>query len=218
MLPGLMPAFRTFLFDLDGTTIDHFEAIHRCYVHTLPKLGLPAPTAAQVRQAIGGGLENALARFVPADRIGEAVGIYRAYWNETMLDGVKEMPGALELLKAIKAWGGTSAVLTNKIGGSSRLICDKLGFTPYLAAVIGASDTPWLKPARELSAHALSLVQGEPASALMVGDSPYDIQAAHNGGFPAWAVATGTHSEAELSQEKADRIFPDLFALRAALG
>jgi len=48
--------FRTFLFDLDGTLVDAFTTIHRCYVHTLPQLGLPAPTMTEVRNAVGGGL------------------------------------------------------------------------------------------------------------------------------------------------------------------
>ena len=52
--------FRTVLFDLDGTLMDHLPAIHRSYVHTLPQLGLPAPTYEQVKRAIGGGLENAM--------------------------------------------------------------------------------------------------------------------------------------------------------------
>lgn len=212
-----MSAFKTLLFDLDGTLIDHFKAIHRCYSHTLPKLGLAAPTPQQVRDAIGGGLENALLKFVPADRIAEAVSLYRAYWNETMLDDVAAMPGALEVLRSSHARGATLGVLTNKLGTSSRLICDKLGFSPYLTATIGAGDTPWLKPEPELSAYALRAVGGEAASALLVGDSPYDIDAGHNGGFPAWVVTTGTHSAPELAHAKADRIFPDLLALSAAL-
>ena len=80
--------FRTFLFDLDGTLIDHFTAIHRCYAHTLPQLGLPEPTLAQVRDAVGGGLENALLKFIRPDQVPAAVKIYRAYWDRTMLDDV----------------------------------------------------------------------------------------------------------------------------------
>ena len=38
-----MPTFSTILFDLDGTLIDHFAAIHRSHSHTMRQLGLPAP-------------------------------------------------------------------------------------------------------------------------------------------------------------------------------
>ena len=212
-----MPAFKTLFLDLDGTLIDHFAAIHRCYSYTLPKLGLPPPTPQQVRDAIGGGLENALLNFIPEHRVKEAVGIYRAYWNETMLQDVAAMPGALEILRDCHQRGMTLVVLTNKVGPSSRLICDHLGFSPYLKATIGAGDTPWLKPDRQLSVHALNVAGGDASTALMIGDSPYDIDAGHNGGFASWVVTTGTHSEEELAHAKADRIFPDLIALARAL-
>jgi len=40
---GSVTRFRTVLFDLDGTLIDHFAAIHRSYAHTLPQLACPRP-------------------------------------------------------------------------------------------------------------------------------------------------------------------------------
>jgi phosphoglycolate phosphatase len=213
-----MPAFRSFLFDLDGTLVDHFKAIHRCYAYTLPRVGYPAPTAQQVRDAIGGGLEHALSNFVPPEKIQEALAVYREYWSRTMLDDVTAMPGALELLEGLHAKGAVLAVLTNKHAPSSRLICDKLGFSPYLKATVGAGDTPWLKPQRELSEYALKLMGGVPESALLVGDSPFDIDAAHNGGFPCWVVTTGTHSAEELREAKADGILPNLRAIGLKLG
>ncbi len=212
-----MAQFRTILFDLDGTLIDHFKAIHRTYCHTLPLVGVPAPTPLQVRHAVGGGLENAIAKFVPANRLAEAIAIYRKYWHETMLEDVEALPGSLEILQASVERGITCGVLTNKLGISSRQICDKLGYTKYLKSVIGAGDTSWLKPKAELSAYALEQVGGTNDSALLVGDSPYDVDAGHNGGFVSWVVTTGTHSATELSHAKADRIFPNLFALGQAL-
>lgn len=208
---------RAFLFDLDGTLIDHFEAIHRCYAYTLPRMGLPAPAPGEVRAAVGGGLENSLSRFVPPSRLAEALEIYRAYWHDTMLEGVKALPGALDLLAALNARGAKCAVLTNKLGSSSRLICDRLGFSPHLGAVVGAGDTRWLKPERELTRHALALLGADPGSALLVGDSPYDIDAAHNAGLPCWAVTTGTHTDGALRAAGADAVFADLPALAASL-
>ena len=212
-----MDRFDTFLFDLDGTLIDHFIAIHACYAHTLPRLGLPAPTPAQVRSAIGGGLEDAMRRFVPAARVPEAVALYRAYWDRHLLDGVSEMPGATDLLRMLRGRGARLGVLTNKLGVSSRLICDHLGFTGLIEAVVGAGDTPWLKPEAALTAHALALLGAPAAGAVLVGDSPFDIQAAHNGGIPAWVVTTGTHDGAALGAARADRIFPGLRELGEAL-
>jgi HAD superfamily hydrolase (TIGR01509 family) len=210
--------FRTVLFDLDGTLIDHFAAIHRSYVHTLPQLGLPAPTLAQVRAAVGGGLENAMLNFVPEARLAEALKIFRAFWDVHMLEDVEPLPGAVELLRALPSRGIVCAVLTNKHGPSSRAICDHLRLTPYLSAIVGATDTAWLKPQPEFTRHVLTLLHAEPSAALLVGDSPYDVQAAHSAGLPCWAVATGTHNPEELHAALADKVFAGLNEMAAALG
>ncbi|HZZ59533.1 MAG TPA: HAD hydrolase-like protein, partial [Opitutaceae bacterium] len=107
---------RAFLFDLDGTLIDHFAAIHRCYAHTLGRMGLPEPSPAQVRAAVGGGIENSLAKFVPPGRMAEALAIYKEFWDRTMLEQVSLMPGAGELLRGLHARGAPMGVLSNKLG------------------------------------------------------------------------------------------------------
>jgi phosphoglycolate phosphatase len=212
-----MHRFRTFLFDLDGTLIDHFAAIHRAHSYTLTTLGLPAPSLEKVRSAVGGGLERAIGLLAGNDRIQEALAVYRPYWESTMLDDVKLLPGAKELLQHLDAQGAKLAVFTNKHGPSSRQICDHLGLTPYLDAVVGATDTPWIKPQREFGQHVLRQLQGEPETTLLVGDSPWDVEAGKSGGFNCWCVTTGTHNADELSAAGASKTFPDLIALRNSL-
>jgi phosphoglycolate phosphatase-like HAD superfamily hydrolase len=214
--PWMLKERNTFLLDLDGTLIDHFAAIHRAYVHTMRELGHPLPTLAQVRAAVGGGLDTAIRRFVREDELAHAMSVYREYWNATMLDDVVLLPGARELLQALQARGARLAVLTNKLGTSSRLICEHLGIAGFLGAVVGAQDTPWLKPQPELTAHTLALVGGTADEAIMVGDSPFDVDTGHQSGFPAWCVTTGTHSAAELKVAGADAIFANLALLQAA--
>lgn len=213
-----MPLFKTFLFDLDGTLVDHFAAIHRSHSYAMRQLGLPPPTMEQVRAAVGGGLERAVTRLVGPERAPEALAIYLPYWNKTMLDDVKLLPGARELLEKLLARGATLAVLTNKHGSSSRLICDHLGLTPFLRGIFGATDTPWLKPQPEFTAHALAQLGATAAGTLLVGDSPFDVQTGQNGGFPVWCVTTGTHNADELRAAGADKVFPDLFALAREFG
>jgi phosphoglycolate phosphatase-like HAD superfamily hydrolase len=217
--PGLppMPAdplrFRTVLFDLDGTLLDHLAAIHRSYTHTLPQLGRPAPTREEVRRAIGGGLEHAMRKFVSEAELPRALGIYREYWARTMLDDVQLMPGAGELLRALHARGVRSAVLTNKHGPSSRAVCEHLGVMTFLAGVFGAHDTPWLKPDPALLAHVFATLGTEAATACLVGDSPFDVAAGCQGGFPCFLVTTGTHSAEELRAAGGEHLYPDLRTL-----
>ena len=209
---------RTVFFDLDGTIVDHFAAIHRAHTHTIKQLGLPPPTMDQVRDAIGAGVEVAIARLAGPENVRRALAIYRPYWDATMLDDVSLFPGTRELLQALHDRGDQPAVLTNKHGPSSRRICEHLGIAPLLAGNFGATDTPWLKPQRELVDYALAKLGADRADALLIGDSIYDVQTGHNGGFPCWCVTTGTHTEAQLRTEGADRIFPDLFAVTRAVG
>lgn len=210
-------SIRTVLFDLDGTLLDAFTTIHRAYQHTLPQFGLAAPTMEQVRNVIGGGGHRAMAQFLPEHQVDEAMAIHIAYTKQIMFEDVKLMPGALALVQSLHAKGITLGVFTNKGGDVARPTCDHLGVTPYFSGIYGAGDTEWLKPQPEFAAHVLRELKGEPATTLLIGDSPYDIQAAHSGGFPCWCVTTGTHNAKELIEAKADRVFPDMIALRPKL-
>jgi len=178
--------FQTYLFDLDGTLLDHFAAIYRSHAHTRALLGGPVPTMAEVRSAVGGGVENALERLNPGADPARAMREYGAHWEKTMLEDVELMPGARELLNRLHARGAVLAVITNKHGPSSRLVL----------ALIGATSS----------------------GALLIGDSPYDVQTAHNAGMPAWCVTTGTHTAVELKEAGSDGIYPGLSDIAQDLG
>lgn len=209
--------FQTVLFDLDGTLVDHFRTILRCHRHTLRTLGLPEPTMAQVHAAVGGGLELALRRLAGPDRVAEALAIYRPLWDATLLDDVEVLPGAVELLAELRALGVTCAVLTNKRADSSRLVCDHLRLTPLLDGLFGAGDTPWLKPAPEFTAHALTQLGANAATTALVGDSSWDFETARNAGLAFIGVTTGTHTADQLRAAGATRVYPDLASARVAL-
>jgi len=210
-------SFKTILLDLDGTLVDAFTTIHRAYCHTLPQFGKPAPTLDEVRRAVGGGLRDAMGHFLPQDQIDAALPIHRAFTQKILLDDLRPMPGALELVRDLHTRGVQLAVYTNKDSATSRRVCAHLGLTPLLAGIYAAGDTPWLKPEPELASHVLRELGASPESTLLVGDSPFDVEAAHNGGFLCWAVTTGTHSANALLAAGAARVFDGLPALHAAL-
>ncbi|MEI7551222.1 MAG: HAD family hydrolase [Verrucomicrobiota bacterium] len=212
-----MAPFATLLLDLDGTLIDAFTTIQRAYAHTLPQFGRPAPTLAEVRRAVGGGLADAMGRFLPPELVPAALPIHVAYTHRILLEDVVLMPGGRELLQAQHARGVQLAVFTNKQAEASRRICAHLGVTPLLQGIFGAGDTPWLKPQPEFTAHALAALGATAARTLLVGDSPFDVAAARAAGLPCWAVTTGTHDAAQLQAAGATRIFPGLVELGAAL-
>lgn len=209
--------FRTVLFDLDGTLLDHFAAIHRCHAYTMRQLGLPEPTLGQVRAAVGAGVEMAVERLVGPKLKAAALAIYRPYWDATMLDDVELLPGAKELLVALRQHGVRTGVFTNKHGSSSRLVCAHLGLAGLLDVNFGATDTPWLKPDPQFTRHVLAALDAKAATTLLVGDSPYDFQAARNAGLAFYGVTTGTHAAEELRAAGATEVFPDLPAIQRRL-
>jgi phosphoglycolate phosphatase len=211
------PRFHTVLLDLDGTLVDHFAAIHRCHAHAMGRLGLPVPAPAQVRAAVGGGLENAIRRLAGPEHVAAVLPLFREHMAATMLDDVVALPGARDLLAALRAAGVRTAVLTNKHGPAACRICEHLGLAPLLDAVIGAEDTAWLKPDPRLTAHVLAALGTEAAGTLFVGDSPYDIETAHAAALPCWCVTTGTHGAEALRAAGAERIFSGLDGITAAL-
>jgi phosphoglycolate phosphatase-like HAD superfamily hydrolase len=212
-----MPRFATLLLDLDGTLVDAFTTIQRGYVHTLPQFGRPAPTLAEVRRAVGGGIENAMAHFLPPEDIPAAIRVHLAYTRTILLDDVVLLSGVLELLRTQHHRGVQLAIFTNKQAESARRICAHLGITPFLQGVFGAGDTPWLKPQPEFTTHVLAKLGAVADSTLLIGDSPFDVETARAAHFPCWAVTTGTHDAIQLNNAGADRVFPNLTELGAAL-
>ena len=211
-----MHRFTTVLFDLDGTMVDAFKTIHRADCHTLPMFGYPEPTPEQVRRAVGGGLENAMGKFVPPELVAEACRIHVAYTERILLDDPVLYDGARELVAGLRAQGVRTGVLTNKIGDHARAVLAHLGIAAQLDLILGARDCAWRKPAPEFTAEALRRIGGDAAHCCLVGDSPFDVLTARNAGFPCFCVTTGTHDAQALRAAGATAVHPGLRELGAA--
>ncbi len=114
------------------------------------------------------------------------------------------------LTTALKKNGGQTAVFTNKHGPSARQVCAHLKIDGLLDGIFGAFDTPYLKPEQPFTNYVFAQLKADPKTALLIGDSPYDIQTAKAGGFPCWCVPTGTHSAEELRSAGADAVYLNL--------
>jgi len=210
---------KTVLFDLDGTLIDHFTTIYRCYRFAQERLQLEPVSYATVRAAVGGSVGITMTKLVGEDLADEAVRLFRQHFDKIMLEDLHKLPGADTLLTTLHARGLQLAVFTNKKGAASRRICAHLGWEPLLTRVYGTADTPYRKPQAAFTAHVLADLQADPHTTLMIGDSPYDVAAARCGGFPCYCVATGSHTLEQLEQEDPGPAasFPDLLELGRSL-
>lgn len=211
--PSPVNPFKTILFDLDGTLIDHFNVIYRCYEHTFKTLGMPVQTYEEVKRTVGGSLEVTMRKMVANDTYPEAVRIYREHFSRIFLEDITILPGVEWLLSTLKENGGQLAVFTNKQGSGSRAICEHIGLTRHLDRVFGSLDTPYCKPDPKFSLHVLEQLGAKAQSTCMVGDSPWDVAAAHAVGMPCYCVTTGTHNRSELQAAGAEAVFADFFEL-----
>ena len=204
---------RAILFDLDGTLIDQFKAIHSAFSKTIVKMGYPPPSFEKVKRSIGGSSDVTMAKLIGPERAKEAVSILRPIFEKEMLNGLHALPGVINGLRMIKKTGYRCAVLTNKFGPHARISCKHLGLEEFLEFTIGAGDTKWRKPEAQLTRLAINRLGLNPPETIYVGDSPYDFETAKNANIRCYLVATGTHSLDELSTLQKHNVYPNFKSL-----
>lgn len=222
LAPGMTPkphaAVETVLFDLDGTLIDNFTAIHRCYSDVAEELGLHPKSYDEVRGAVGGSITVTMGKLIPPELAGRAVELYRAKFPAVMNEGLFAYEGVEWIVRGLREQGKTVAVFTNKDTRFSQKLLEHLGFDRLFHKIIGTGDSPWRKPEAEFTQFALEQLGACPSRTVMIGDSPYDIAAARNGGLLAiHCVTTGSHSAELLAKDKPDGIHRDMHALGKAV-
>ncbi|MCC5806609.1 MAG: HAD-IA family hydrolase [Opitutales bacterium] len=203
------------IFDLDGTLVDHFTVIYRCYCHALAQLGLPPVTFEKVKSSVGGSIPVTFGKLIPQAHVDEAVRIFREHLDEIWDAEIKVFPGVVPFVRRLHAEAVPAAVLTNKEGDRSRAVLENVGLATYFDFVLGVLDTPWRKPDPEFSRAALEHLGTAPEQTCLIGDSPYDIAAADAVGMISFGVATGSHSLDELRATPARATYPDMASLAA---
>lgn len=101
------------------------------------------------------------------------------------------MPGARELVTACAGAGVMIGIVTNKPEGFTRTIVDHFGLANSVRAIVGGDSGPARKPAPDMLLHALGQMKVAPHRAVMVGDSPADIDAANAVPMASIAVRGG---------------------------
>lgn len=205
---------QTVLFDLDGTLIDHFSAIHSSIAYAQKSLGLAESSYETVKRTVGGSLPVTMGKLIGTEKVADALPHFKEHFNRVMLEDVTILPGAKWLLEALHAKGLQLAVFTNKYGEHARAVLEHLQLDRFLAVTLGTDDSPYRKPEPQFTALVMEQLGANPASCCLVGDSPFDAAAAEAGNLKSYLVATGSHTvEALKSETRAEEVFNNLFEL-----
>ncbi len=184
-------------FDLDGTLLDTSGDLAAAVNHALSSAGRAMLTVDQVKPMIGGGARHMLAQGMAATGgcSDEELDVLHQrlldHYEANICVHTQPYPGALDALDALDARGVRVAVATNKIERFARTVLGDLGLTERFDCIIGGDSlgAGTAKPSPAMI-HALVERCGG-GRAAFVGDSRFDVEAAHAAGLPAVAVSFG---------------------------
>jgi phosphoglycolate phosphatase len=188
----------TIAFDLDGTLVDTAPDLHRALSVVMDSQGLPPASLEDVRSLVGQGAAHLIARALavhgvhPApERIQKLVEDYTAALVVDIAGQSAPYPGLVPALEALTGKGATLCVCTNKRTHLSNLLLEALGLSRHFATVVGADAVKNPKPHPDHFIAAIRSAGGDPAHAMMVGDSSNDVNSAKAAGAPVVVYAYG---------------------------
>jgi HAD superfamily hydrolase (TIGR01549 family) len=110
------------------------------------------------------------------------------------LQGVKAFDGVREVFQTLTAHGGRIALATECKGPELKHYLSVLGVDEFIEATACGDDVEHGKPDPRIVGMALSKLNLSGRQAVMIGDTPYDAEAASEAGTAAAGVLTGGFS------------------------
>lgn len=190
------------IWDFDGTLADSRALIVAGMEHALKALNLSHRKDLQDEwmSCVGLPVEEGLARTF--DPMGldatEVLKAYRSFdWkgNEHLL---VPFEGMTELLQELRAMGVPMAIASSKRGLSLRRQVEMFGWKDFFDPIITPDEVLHGKPHPESLLLCLNAHQLLPSQALMVGDTPFDLEMANEAGVPGIAVGHGFYDRESL--------------------
>jgi HAD superfamily hydrolase (TIGR01509 family) len=133
-----------------------------------------------------------------------------------LIEEVEPFEGARGLIEDLKAAGHTVILASSAKPEEVEHYLDLLDARELADGWTDSGDVEETKPAPDLVRSALDKAGGG-ETAVMVGDTPWDVKAAREAGVDTVAVLTGGFSEAELRDAGAVAVFENMEQLRARL-
>jgi phosphoglycolate phosphatase len=213
----------TIVFDLDGTLIDTAPDLIATLNLILAREGLvPMPYDA-ARRLIGGGARGMIERALRAEgrqcstaEIDRMFGAFIEHYAAHIADASRPFPQLEAALDRLAAEGRRLAVCTNKLEWLSVRLLDTLGLARRFAAICGQDTFGVMKPDPEILLQTILRAGGNPADAIMVGDSGTDVRTARAAKVPVIAVNFG-YSDVPVETLGPDHLIGSFADLAAAV-
>lgn len=193
---SLKPKRDVALFDLDGTVLDTYAPILESMRYATKMVFGEALHDSKLVSMVGQPLVTQMQAFAAERGCGSEVAdeltrVYRKY-NERDLDEKSfPFPGVPEAIASLKNAGFTVGVVTSKRAVLATKSLKAHGLFDAFACVNGAEDSTAHKPEPDPLLTAAKKLGVSPDRCVYVGDSPYDLQAAHAANMPCVGVTWG---------------------------
>jgi HAD superfamily hydrolase (TIGR01509 family) len=201
----------TVLFDLDGTLVDTTYLHTVCWWQALSEAGLRVPMV-NIHAAIGMGSDQLLPHLLDRDPDEDEAHrwtdrhdeLFRKHWTD-----LQPTNGAADLVRACAGRGSTVVLATSAGKEDLMALRRAVAADDAIAAATTSDDAATSKPAPDIVQRALELAGVAADQAVFVGDTVWDIQAAHRAGVPCVTVTCGGTTADELRRAGADEVYVD---------
>ncbi len=186
------------LFDLDGTLIDTAPDLAASMNFVLQQNGRREIPAADVRNMVGRGARVLMERGMAATgkpatepEIDQLFDQFLDHYLDHIADFSVVFPSVEKTLKDLRAAGAILAVCTNKPESASIKLLKEFALDGYFSAIVGGDSLAVRKPDPGHVLGTIKKMGGHTSTAIMVGDSANDIDAAIAAGIPTIGVPFG---------------------------
>ena len=208
---SMSSGLRAVLFDLDGTLIHSLPDLVAAVNRMLVGEGRQELDSETVKAMVGDGADALVARAfaatggLPGPDVAPYLAAFLADYEPRSSETTRPWPGVVETLAALKAEGLALAVCTNKPSKATAEILDSLDLSRFFDVVVGADDTPALKPDPAHVTAILNHLGLSASQAVMVGDSRNDVLSAQRAGVKTVILSFG-YAHGPLAELGADFI------------
>jgi HAD superfamily hydrolase (TIGR01509 family) len=189
------------LLDVDGTLVDSNDAHASAWQQVLSEFGYDVPFD-RIRFLIGKGGDKLLAETVGVDdesEKGKAISERRVeVFREGYLPELKPFPAARTLVHALRARRLEIVVASSARKEEIDALLDVAHVRDLVHDVKSSSDAEDSKPDPDIVIAALKAARCAPSNAVMLGDTPYDIEAARKARIDTIALRCGGWDDASL--------------------